>query len=248
MKKLKNSKISILVLSLFFIGCTTQQVNTAKSAAEELLTGSSGKLSTDEVAKGLKEALVQGATKGTSSASAVDGYFKNSLLKILMPPEMQKVDEKLRALGMNKLMDDFTLSLNRGAEDAAKEAKPIFVSAITAMTIQDAWAILKGDKGAATHYLKRTTTSQLYSSFKPVIQNSLAKVNATKYYTDVITTYNKIPLIEKVNPDLNDYVTNKANDGLFVLVSQEEANIRDNPSARATELLKKVFTKENMSN
>lgn len=232
-------------VAAFILGCTQSQINTAVGTAGKVITGES-KVTTEEVAKGLKEALVQGTTKGTNQASQVDGYYKNSLLKILMPPEMQKVDQKLRSLGFNKLMDDFELSLNRGAEDAAKEAKPIFVNAITSMTIQDAWNILKGENDAATSYLKRTTTSQLYSSFKPVIGKSLEKVNATKYYTDIITRYNKLPLVEKVNPDLNDYVTNKAIDGLFVLVKQEEANIRTNPSARATDLLKRVFTPENM--
>jgi hypothetical protein len=227
------------------MGCTTAQINSTANTIEKVLAENS-QVSTEEVGRGLKEALTQGVSKGSSQASQVDGYFKNSLLKILMPPEMQKVNTKLRSLGFNKLMDDFELSLNRGAEEAAKEAKPIFVNAITSMTIQDAWNILKGEHDAATVYLKRTTNSELYTSFKPVIQNSLQKVNATKYYTDIITTYNKIPLVEKVNPDLNDYVTNKAIDGLFILVKEEEANIRNNPSARATELLKKVFTQENM--
>ena len=145
---------------------------------------------------------------------------------------------------MNKLVDDFILSLNRGAELAAKESKPIFVSAIKGMSIQDAWGILKGDKNAATVYLRNTTGEQLYSKFKPVISTSLEKVNATKYYSDVINTYNKIPLVEKVNPDLEDYATNKAIDGLFILVAEEELKIRENPVERTTELLKKVFAQQ----
>jgi len=229
--------------AFWLYGCTAAQINSAVNTASKALEAP---LSTEDVAKGLKEALVQGTSKGTSQASQTDGYFKNSLLKILMPPEMQKVDQKLRSLGMNKLMDDFELSLNRGAEDAAKEAKPIFVNAITSMTIQDAWNILKGEPDAATSYLRKTTGTSLYNAFKPKIQTSLQKVNATKYYTDIITRYNKIPLVEKVNPNLDDYVTNKAIDGLFVLVKQEETNIRQNPAARATDLLKRVFTDENM--
>jgi hypothetical protein len=138
-------------------------------------------------------------------------------------------------------VDKFVMTLNRGAEDAAKEAKPIFVNAIKQMTIQDAWGILKGEEDAATEYLRRTTSAQLREKFAPVIANSLNKVNATKYYGDIINTYNKIPLVEKVNPDLNDYATTKAMDGLFLLIAGEEKKIRQDPMARTTELLKKVF-------
>ena len=133
------------------------------------------------------------------------------------------------------------MTLNRGAEDAAKEAKPIFISAIRSMTIQDAWGILKGEQDAATQYLKRTTSAQLKEKFSPVIQNSLDKVNATKYYGDLVGTYNKIPFVDKVNPDLNDYATDKAIEGLFVMVANEEKDIRQNPMARTTDLLKRVF-------
>lgn len=243
----KTTFISLVVLAAAgFWACTTAQVGTTMSTIGKVLTEDGKALTAEDVASGLKEALSQGVSKGSDQASQVDGYFKNALMKILIPQEMQKVDQKLRSLGMNKLMDDFELSLNRGAENAAKEAKPIFINAITSMSIQDAWSILKGDKDAATNYLKTTTTKQLYDKFKPAIQNSLTAVNATKYYTDIVTTYNKIPLVEKVNPDLADHVTNKAIDGLFVLVKQEEANIRDNPVARTTDLLKRVFTPENM--
>lgn len=234
-----------LLIASFFYGCTSSQISSTVKTVEGVLANGGG-LTTEEVGKGLKEALIQGVSKGSAQASQTDGYLKNDLLKILMPPELAKVDQRLRSLGMNKLMDDFMVTINRGAEDAAKEAKPIFVSAITSMTIQDAWNILKGDKDAATKYLRTSTGGQLYTSFKPVIQNSLEKVNATKYYTEIISTYNKIPFIEKINPDLNDYVTNKAVDGLFVLVQQEETAIRENPAARATDLLKRVFTPENM--
>jgi hypothetical protein len=243
---MKPAKILFIVCAtVFFTGCTSSQIQSTTDSIGKVLSQGTP-VTTEEVAKGLKEALTQGVTKGSSQASQLDGYYKNSLLKILTPPEMVQVDEKLRSLGFNKLMDDFELSLNRGAEDAAKQAMPIFSNAITSMTIQDAWAILKGENNAATVYLKRTTNTQLYNSFKPVIQNSLQKVNATKYYTDIITRYNKIPLVKKVNPNLEDYVTNKAIDGLFVLVNQEELNIRTNFSARSTELLKRVFAPENM--
>jgi hypothetical protein len=138
-------------------------------------------------------------------------------------------------------VDKFVLTLNRGAEDAAKEAKPIFIAAIKSMTIQDAWAILKGEENAATEYLKRTTSASLKEKFKPVIQSSLNKVNATKYYGEIITRYNQIPLVEKVNPNLDDYATDKAIEGLFVMIAKEEKNIRMDPVARTTELLKRVF-------
>ncbi|HEY9489426.1 MAG TPA: DUF4197 domain-containing protein, partial [Chryseosolibacter sp.] len=138
-------------------------------------------------------------------------------------------------------VDKFVTTLNRGAEDAAKEAKPIFVEAIRAMTIEDAWSILRGENDAATQYLRRTTSGLLREKFKPVIQNSLNKVNATKYYGEIVTRYNQIPLVQKVNPDLDDYATDKAIDGLFVMIAKEEKNIRENPIARTTELLKKVF-------
>ena len=223
--------IFITLVTLLLTACDPQLLGVLNS----------GPLTATEVSNGLKEALKQGITKGASQASKVDGYFANSLLKILVPPEMKQVEQKLRSLGFNKLMDDFTLSLNRGAEEAAKTAKPIFVDAITAMTIQDAWNILKGSDDAATKYLKGNTGPKLYTAFKPVIQNSLQKVNATKYYKDVINTYNQIPFVNPVNPDLDDYVTNKAIDGLFILIKQEEANIRNNASARVSEILKKVF-------
>jgi hypothetical protein len=242
---MKSKLIPIAVCSAFFLGCTSTQISKTADEINKAMGGSS-QVTTEEVAKGLKEALSQGVSKGSGQASQLDGYFKNALLKILVPPEMQKVEQKLRSLGMNKLMDDFILSLNRGAEDAATEAKPIFISAITSMTIQDAWNILKGENDAATVYLKKTTNTQLYNAFKPKIQNSLNKVNATRYYTDIITTYNKIPMVQKVNPNLDDYVTNRAIDGLFVLVKQEESNIRTNPGARVTDILKRVFTPENM--
>jgi hypothetical protein len=144
-------------------------------------------------------------------------------------------------MGFGSKVDEFVMTLNRGAEDAAKEAKPIFINAIKQMTIDDAFGILKGQPDAATQFLKRTTTGQLKEKFKPVIQNSLNKVSATKYYGDLVNTYNKIPLVEKVNPNLDDYATDLAIQGLFTMVAKEEKNIRENPVARTTDLLKRVF-------
>ena len=190
---------------------------------------------------GLKEALINGISKGSDQVSQLDGYFKNPEIKIPFPPEVKKVENTLRDIGLGGEVDKFIMTLNRGAEDAAKEAKPIFISAIKSMTIEDAWAILKGNDNAATEYLKKTTSGQLKEKFKPVIQASLNKVNATKYYGDLVTRYNKIPLVEKVNPNLDDYATDKAIEGLFLMIAKEEKNIRQDPVARTTELLKKVF-------
>ncbi|MDH5602880.1 MAG: DUF4197 domain-containing protein [Cyclobacteriaceae bacterium] len=234
--------IHILFSGFLLAGCTAAQINQALSGVSGVLE--EDKLTTADVANGLKEALINGTSKGSDQASKQDGYFKNPLLKIPFPPEVQKVEDRLRQLGMNKLVDDFVLSINRGAEKAAIEAKPIFIDAIKAMTIQDAWNILKGEDDAATQYLNRTTSPALYDKFKPVISTALQQVNATKYYTDVVTTYNKIPFVEKVNPDLEDYTTNKAISGLFLLIAQEEANIRKDPLARTTDLLKKVFAQQ----
>ena len=194
-----------------------------------------------EVAKGLKEALVQGTTKGTQLVSQVDGYFKNPEIKIPFPPEIKIVETKLRFLGMGNQVDEFILSLNRAAEDAAKEAAPIFVNAIQKMTIQDAYGLLKGEQDAATQYLKRTTSSQLKEKFMPVVRNSLEKVNATKYYGDIVGYYNRVPFVQKVDPDLTSYATDMAIQGLFVMIAKEEALIRKDPLARTTDLLKKVF-------
>lgn len=197
---------------------------------------------TDEVTKGLKEALSQGVTKGAKMVAQVDGYFKNPEIKIPFPPDVKQVESKLRSIGMGAQVDEFVLSLNRAAEDAAKEATPIFIGAIQKMTIEDAYAILKGQPDAATQYLKKTTTAQLKEKFMPVVKNSLNKVNATKYYTDIISNYNKIPFVQKVNPDLNSYATDMAIQGLFVMIAKEEKNIRKDPLARTTDLLKKVFS------
>ncbi len=223
--------------------CTTAQINQTLGDLGKTVGGTP--LTTAEVAEGLKEALVKGISTGSDQASQLDGYFKNPQLKIPFPPDVQKVEDRLRQIGLGSEVDKFVMTLNRGAEDAAKEAKPIFIAAIKSMTIQDAWAILRGDEDAATVYLRRTTSALLYEKFQPVIANSLNKVNATKYYSDLVNTYNKIPLVEKVNPDLNDYATNKAMDGLFLLIAGEEKKIREDPIARTTDLLKRVFGNKN---
>jgi hypothetical protein len=228
------------ILMLILAGCTSAQINQALGDANKAL-GSDKPLTTAEVAEGLKEALIKGISTGSDLVSITDGYFKNPEIKIPFPPEVKKVEDAMRKIGLGGQVDKFVLTLNRGAEDAAKEAKPIFIAAIKSMTIQDAWSILKGEENAATEYLKRTTSASLKEKFKPVIQNSLNKVNATKYYGEIITRYNQIPFVEKVNPNLDDYATDKAIEGLFVMIAKEEKNIRMDPVARTTELLKRVF-------
>ena len=194
-----------------------------------------------DMGNALKQALQQGTAKSSDQLSAVNGYFGNAAIKILFPPQAQKAEKTLRGLGLGKLCDNVILSLNRAAEDAAKQAKPIFIAAIKHMTIQDVSNILLGNQDAATQYFKRTTTDQLTGAFKPVIQGSLDKTNATKYYSQAAGEYNKIPFVGKMNPDISAYVTQKAIDGLFFEIALEELNIRKNIGARSTPLLQKVF-------
>lgn len=235
----KMKKIAI-IMTLALCACTSAQINQTLGEMNKTL-GSGGALTSEDVANGLKEALIKGISNGADIASQVDGYFKNPSIKIPFPPDVKKVEDRLRQIGLGNEVDKFVMTLNRGAEDAAKEAKPIFIAAIRQMTIQDAWAILRGEQDAATQYLKRTTSSLLKEKFSPVIQSSLDKVSATKYYGDIVTKYNSIPMVQKVNPDLNEYATDKAIEGLFLMIANEEKNIRENPAARTTELLRRVF-------
>lgn len=228
------------ILAVVLTGCTSAQINQALDNVNKTL-GSEKPLTTAEVAEGLKEALVKGISTGADLVSVTDGYFKNPEIKIPFPPDVKKVEDAVRKIGLGNQVDKFVMTLNRGAEDAAKEAKPIFIAAIKSMTIQDAWAILRGEESAATDYLKRTTSAQLKEKFKPVIQSSLNKVSATKYYGEIVSRYNQIPLVEKVNPNLDDYATDKAIEGLFVMIAKEEKSIRQDPVARTTDLLKRVF-------
>ena len=238
-------KILILVTITVLLGlqsCAGQKLNLGKVLNEvNKQVQGGGSLSTQEVVDGLKQALQVGINKGADSASRLNGYYLNPTIKIPFPPEVERIETALRRAGLGGEVDKFIVALNRGAEEAAKEAKPIFVSAITSMTINDAWGILRGEKNAATEYLKRTTSEQLIARFSPVVQNALQKTQATKYYTELAATYNRLPLVKKVNTDLNAYATQKAIDGLFILVENEELKIRENPLARTTELLKKVF-------
>lgn len=194
-----------------------------------------------ETAAALKEALTNGISQAAIDLAKPDGYLGNPTIRIPFPPEAEKVSTTLRNMGMGKLVDDVEVSINRAAEDAAGKAKPIFVDAIRSMGIQDALGILFGGQYAATDYLKEKTVAALTAAFTPVIENSLAKVNATRYWNEAITAYNKIPLVKKQNPDLVSYVNGKALDGLFQQVAQEEAKIREEPIKRTSALLKKVF-------
>ena len=200
--------------------------------------------STEEIGKALKEALSNGVTKGVNTLSQRDGYYK-SIYKILLPNDVRKVTDKLKAVpGFTNLENELLEKMNRGAEDAAKEAGPIFLSAIRQMTFQDAVNILMGADNSATNYLNKTTNAQLYEKFNPKIVASLEKIGANTLWKKAADTYNNIPLVTKVNNDLDDYVTKKALDGLFGKIAEEEKNIRRNKGARTTELLKKVFAKQ----
>ncbi len=234
----------ILIASLATCTILLASCDTLNQAAQVL--GQNGlpgvNPTSSEIALGLKQALEFGTSSSAERLSARDGFLGNLAVKLLFPPEAQKVERTLRGIGLNQLCDNVIMSLNRAAEDAASEAKPIFISAIKQMTINDAVNILIGNQSdAATQYFKRVTTSQLIESFSPIIQNSLGKVGATKYWGDVTSAYNRIPLVTRVNPDLNEYVTQKAIEGLFFEIAKEELRIRSNISARSTPLLQKVF-------
>lgn len=194
-----------------------------------------------DISAGLKEALNNGITKQVTKLTAVDGFYKNEAVKILMPDELKKVDKTLRAMGMSSLADDGIKALNRAAEDAVKEATPIFVNSIKNMSIADAKNILMGNNNAATSYLQQSTSTELYGKFSPVVQESIGKVGADKIWTTIISKYNQLPLVSKVNPDITDYVTNKAMDGVFKMIAVEEGNIRTKLTSRSSDLLKKVF-------
>ncbi len=233
MKKL--FALPLLLAILFASSC-----DALKEAAGTILS----EPTVDEIGRGLKEALTNGITKGANALSQKDGYFK-SAYKILLPTEVRTVTDKLKNIpGFSNIENELIEKMNRGAEDAAKEAAPIFVSAIRGMTIQDATNILMGSENAATQYLNKTTSKPLYEAFKPKIVNSLDKIGANDLWRKAVDTYNKIPLVTKVNNDLGDYVTNQALKGLFSKIEEEEKNIRKNKLARTSELLRKVFAKQ----
>jgi hypothetical protein len=198
-------------------------------------------LTEGDAASGIREALVKGTSESVKLVSKVNGYFGNPEIKIPFPEDAKNVETMLRAIGLGNKVDEVVLSFNRAAEDAAKGAESIFIDAVKKMTIQDAIQIVKGNSDAATRYLAKTTTPQLKAKFQPVIKASLDKVDATRLWEEVITAYNQIPFVTKMNPDMAAYVTDKAISGLFVMIAKEELKIRKDPVARTTEILRKVF-------
>ncbi|CAC9976774.1 DUF4197 domain-containing protein [Flavobacterium sp. WLB] len=231
-------KIFLLVVTFSLTSCAqVQQTLNQLPQISSQIPGVGGV----DIASGLKEALNKGITQQVSKLTAVDGFYKNEAVKILMPEELQKVDATLRKIGLGSLADEGIKVLNRAAEDAVKEATPIFVSAVKNMSFTDAKNILLGNDSAATSYLQGTTTTALYGKFNPVIKSSFEKVGADVVWTKIINKYNTIPLVKKVNPDLTDYTTNQALAGVFKMIAVEEKDIRNNISARTTPLLKSVF-------
>ncbi|MDB4656113.1 DUF4197 domain-containing protein [Flavobacteriales bacterium] len=227
---MKYAVISMLII-VFFGGCSTLQNSSTTNR----------KPTTRETTEGIIEALLVGADHSSNKASSKDGFFKNAAIKILFPPEAIKVRQAAVSVGLTPLIDRFELSLNRAAEDASKKAKPILVSAIKRIKFKDVWEILFGGKNAATNYLRLKTEPQLLAAFTPIVQESIGREEVTKHWRPLADAYNSIPFVKKVNPDLEAYVTAKTVDGLFVLIAEEERKIRENPIARISELLQKVF-------
>lgn len=227
-------KILLAVILFQFIGCSELQ-----QVVNQLPQG--GAIGNDEIANGLKEALNMGIDKQVSKLTQTDGFFGNELVKIMLPEELQKVDKTLRDIGLSSLADEGLKILNRAAEDAVSEATPIFVNAVKGMTFNDAKNILLGSDTAATVYLTNATQTELYNKFNPVIKNSFEKVGADRIWNNLITRYNNIPLTNNVNPDLTDYVTKEALNGVFTMIAVEEKEIRTKVSSRTTDVLRKVF-------
>ncbi|NAS11177.1 DUF4197 domain-containing protein [Poritiphilus flavus] len=230
---MKKLFLILLVLTATACGELQQVVNQ--------LPGGGAPITNAEIANGLREALQMGIDKQVSKLTAVDGFYKNQLVKILLPEELQKVDKTLRDIGLGKLADEGLLLLNRAAEKAVGEATPIFVDAVKGITFNDARNILLGTQDAATQYLSGKTRDPLYARFNPVIQSSFKKVGADQVWSKLITRYNTIPLVKPVNPDLTDYVTTEALKGVFTMIAVEEKAIRDQVSSRTTTLLQRVF-------
>jgi hypothetical protein len=234
----------LVALAIACAGCTSQEVLTTMDEIGHTMTGSPKELSNDEVISGLKEALKVGTERSVDLASVLDGFNKNEKIRIPFPPEAQKIKNTLLDLGLNKPVEDFETTLNRAAEEAAKEAVPVFVEAVTNMSITDGFKILNGGDRAATDYLREKTSETLVAKFRPVVERATKKVALAAQWTTVANAYNTTTIItgaEPLNPDLNGYVTLKAIDGLFYLLAEEEKKIRLDPVARTTELLRRVF-------
>lgn len=227
-------RILVLILAIQFVGCAELQ-NVINQLPNNV------GLTQQQIGNGLKEALDKGIENQVSKLTSQDGFYKNDLVKILLPEELQAVDKGLRKIGLGNLADEGIKVLNRAAEDAVKTATPIFVNAVKEMTFNDAKNILLGEANAATSYLQTKTSESLYTSFSPVINNSFSKVGADKVWANLITKYNSIPFVAKVNPDLTSYVTNQALKGVFTMIAVEEKGIREQAGLRTTALLKQVF-------
>lgn len=236
MFSIKNFSIGLVFTGMFLLqaGCTTAQIT-------DILKQVNSNPTTSEISMGLKEALEKGTGISADRLSLENGYLGNLDVKILFPEEAKNVENTLRSIGLGSMCDQVITSLNRAAEDAAIAAKPIFTDAIKQMSFQDVQNILLGDQNAATMYFEGSTTSSLSREFAPIIDTSLKKVDATKYWSEVMTRYNKVPFVKKVDTDLTAYVTQKAIDGLFVEIAKEELKIRENINARTSPLLQKVF-------
>lgn len=233
------------ILGLFLFGCSGESIQRTLETANEVLNESDqSALTSSEVAAGLKQALEEGTKYAVSTGSKTDGFYQNPKLFIPFPAEAQKVKNTALQLGLESQVNKFEETLNRAAEEAVKEATPIFINAITSMSINDAFAILKGGEHAATNYLRQTTGEELRGLFEPKVSDAIDKVELTKYYSPLASAYNTATMVsggEKINPDLTAYVTEKSVDGLFVLIAEEEKKIRENPAERVTDLLRKVF-------
>lgn len=241
MQKLVALGITALAVVCLLSCDTLQQTGSGWPAPSASPDTSAGKPTNAEISAGIKQALQIGLEEGVQQVSAVNGYYKNPLIKIPFPAGALAVENTLRKIGLGQLCDNVELSLNRAAEDAASKATPIFLNALKQMTLQDATQILLGSDTSATSYFRRATTAQLTAAFSPVINQSLKKVNATRYWSQAVTQYNKIPFVKPVNTDLTAYVTERAINGLFVTIGQKETQIREQLGARTTPLLKKVF-------
>jgi hypothetical protein len=239
----------VALISFFALALPAQDINKVvtdaqKNAQKEIDKYTKKKkkpLTNEEVIRGLREALNVGTNNSTASASKTDGFYKNPLITIPFPPEAEKVKNTVESLGMKKQVDDFVMTMNRAAEEASKEAAPVFLEAIKSMSISDGFTILKGADNAATKYLQDKTTSDLTVKFTPIIKKAIDKVEVTKYWNPIISTYNKVPGVEKQNPNLEQYITLRAMEGLFKLVAGEEKKIRTDPVARINDILKRVF-------
>lgn len=237
---MKKTYIAAIIFSLALVPATSFAQFKLPKIIKDKVGG--GGVSENEAGLGIKEALTKGVTNAVLNLNKTDGFFGNELYKVLLPPDAQKIETTLRKAGMGSQVDKAILAINRGAEDAVVYAKDIFIGAIKEMTVTDALNIVRGNKDAATQYFKQKTTEKLITAFTPSIKSSLDKVEATKYYGDIVNTYNGFPTtFKKVNPDLPSYVVGKAVDALFDQVAKEEANIRENPLARTSDILKKVF-------